>query len=189
MKQHPRWFAPEITLKIKQEIERLLKSHFFRSTRYVEWLANIVPVIKKNGTLRICIDFTDLNNVTPKDEYSMPVVEMLVDSAVGFEYLSMLDGYSGYNQILIDEDDVPKTTFRCPRALGTYEWVVMPFGLKNAWATYQRAMNAIFHDFIEKFMQVYINDIVIKLSSEGGHLDHLRRLFDRMIKYRLKWIH
>ncbi|CAJ2672093.1 unnamed protein product [Trifolium pratense] len=135
VKQLPRRFAPEIMTKIKAEIERLLKCKFIRTTRYVEWLANIVPVIKKNGSLRVCIDFRDLNNATPKDEYSMPVAEMLVDSAAGHEYLSMLDGYSGYNQIFIDEDDVPKTAFRCPGALGTYEWVVMPFGLKNAGAT------------------------------------------------------
>lgn len=150
VKQHPRQFAPKITVKIKQEIERLLKSQFIRTARYFEWLANIVLVIKKNETLRVCIDFRDLNNTTPKDEYSMPVVEMLVDSAAGFEYLSMLDGYYGYNQILITEDCVPKTVFRCPRALGTYKWVVMRFGLKNSRATYQRAMNAIFHYFIEK---------------------------------------
>ena len=73
---------------------------------------------------------------------------MLIDSVAGFEYLSMLDGYSGYNQIFIAEEDVPKTTFRCPRALGTYEWLVMPSVLKNIGATYQRAMNFIFHDFI-----------------------------------------
>lgn len=91
-------------------------------------MANIVHVIKKNGTIRVYIDFRDLNNATLMDEYSMPVAEMLVDSAAWFEYLSMLDGYSGYNQILIAEDDVPKTTFRCPGALGTYEWVVMSFG-------------------------------------------------------------
>ena len=96
-------------------------SKFIRTTRYVEWLANIVPVIKKNGTLRVCIDFRDLYQATPKDEYSMPVAEMLVDSAAGFEYLSMMDGYSGYNQILIAEEDVSKTAFRCPGAIGTYE--------------------------------------------------------------------
>ena len=144
--------------KIKEEVERLLRCNFIRTARYVEWLANIVPVVKKNGTLRVCIDFRDLNTATPKDEYSMPVAEMLVDSAACYEYLSMLDGYSGYNQIFIAEEDVPKTAFHCPGALGTYEWVVMPFGLKNAGATYQRAMNSIFHDFIETFMQIYIEE-------------------------------
>ncbi|KAK2362505.1 hypothetical protein QL285_087565 [Trifolium repens] len=186
VKQLPRRFAPEIMTKIKAEIERLLKCKFIRTARYVEWLANIVPVIKKNGSLRVCIDFRDLNNATPKDEYAMPVAEMLVDSAAGHEYLSMLDGYSGYNQIFIAEDDIPKTAFRCPGALGTYEWVVMPFGLKNAGATYQRAMNSIFHDFIEVFMQIYIDDIVVKSSSFDDHLNHLRRSFERMRKCGLK---
>src|ERR1051325_3625909 len=102
--------------KIKEEIERLLQSKFIRTSRYVEWLANIVPIIKKNGKLRVCIDFRDLNAATRKVEYVMPVAEMLVDSAGSFEYLSMLDGYAGYNQIFIEDDDVPKTVFRCPRA-------------------------------------------------------------------------
>ncbi|KAL1321072.1 hypothetical protein AAHE18_14G102400 [Arachis hypogaea] len=88
--------------------------------------------MKKNGKLRVCIDFRDLNNATPKDEYFMPIADMLIDSAAENEILSFMDGYSGYNQIFIAEDDVSKTAFRCPRALGTYEWVVMPFGLKNA---------------------------------------------------------
>jgi len=94
--------------------------------------------------------------------YPMPVAEMVVDSAAGFKYLGMLDGYLGYNQIFIVEEDVSKTAFRCPGALGCYEWLVMPFGLKNAGATYQRAINSMFHDFIEDFMQVYIDDIVVK---------------------------
>ncbi|WJX26318.1 hypothetical protein P8452_15256 [Trifolium repens] len=186
VKQLPMRFAPEIMTKIKIEIERLLKCKFIRTARYVEWLANIVPVMKKNGSLRVCIDFRDLNNATPKDEYSMPVAEMLIDSAAGHEYLSMLDGYSGYNQIFIADDDIAKTAFRCPGALGTYEWVVMPFGLKNAGATYQRAMNSIFHDFIEIFMQIYIDDIVVKSSSSVDHLSHLKRSFERMRKCGLK---
>jgi len=186
VKQIPRRFAPQILSKIKEEIERLLKSKFIKTARYVDWLENIVLVKKKNGTIRVCIDFRDLNLATPKDEYPMPVAEMLVDSAAGFEYLSMLDGYSGYNQIFIAEDDVSKTPFRCPSALGCYEWLVMPFGLKNAGATYQRVMNSMFHDFIEKFMQVYIDDIVVKSSSEDDHLNHLRQSFERMRQYGLK---
>ena len=98
-----------------------MKSKFIKTARYVDWLANIVHVIKKNGTLRVCIDFRDLNNATPKDEYPMLVAEMLIDSVAGFEYLSMLDGYSGYNQIFIAEEDVSKTAFQCPGALGCYE--------------------------------------------------------------------
>src|ERR1044072_4766820 len=81
IKQSPRRFAPEVVLKIKEEIERRLRSKFIRTSRYVDWLANVVPVIKKNGTLRVCIDFRDLNAATPKDEYPMLVADMLVDSA------------------------------------------------------------------------------------------------------------
>ena len=97
VKQTLRRFASAIMSKIKEEVERILKSIFIRTARYVDWLANIVSVIKKNGKLRVCIDFRDLYAATPKDEYAMPVAEMLVDSAASFEYLSMLNGYSGYN--------------------------------------------------------------------------------------------
>lgn len=95
----------------------------------------------------------------------MPVAEMQVDSAVGHEYLSMSNEYLDYNQIFIDEEVVSKMVFWCPGALGTYEWVMVSFGLKNIGATYQRAMNSMFHDFIENFIQVYIDDIFIKSSS------------------------
>ncbi|XP_072087185.1 uncharacterized protein [Arachis hypogaea] len=114
VKQTPRRFAPEINVKIKKEIECLIKAKFIRTARYVEWVSNIVPVMKKNGKLRVCIDFRDLNNATPKDEYFMPIAEMLIDSTAGNEILSFMDGYSGDNQIFIAEDDVAKTTFRCP---------------------------------------------------------------------------
>jgi len=94
----------------------------------------------------------------------------------------MLDGYSGYNQIFIAEEDVSKIVVRCLGALGTYEWVVMPFGLRNARTTYQRAMNLMFHDFIGKFMQICMDDIVAKSFSEED-LEHLRLSFERIKKY------
>lgn len=130
IKQTPRRFAHEVLSKIKEEVERLLKCNSIRTTKYVEWIAYIVPFIKKNGTLMVCIDFRYFNVATPKDEYPMFVAEMLVDSATGHIYLSMLNGYSRYNQIFIADEDVEKTEFRCLGALGTYEWVVIPFGLK-----------------------------------------------------------
>jgi len=111
---------------------------------------------------------------------------MLVDSAAGYEYLSMLDVYSGYNQIYIAKENVSKIAFRSLGALGCYEWIVMPFGLKNVGACYQRAMNSMFHDFIGKFMQIYINDIVVKSSAENDNLNHLQRSFERMKKYGFK---
>nr|KYP59851.1 Transposon Ty3-G Gag-Pol polyprotein [Cajanus cajan] len=100
--------------------------------------------------------------------------------------MSLLDGYSGYNQIYIAANDVSKTAFRCPGVLGVYEWVMMPFGLKNASATYQRKMNLIFHDLIGKFVQVYIDDIIVGSKQKEDHLCHLKLSFERMRKHGLK---
>nr|KYP60924.1 Transposon Ty3-I Gag-Pol polyprotein [Cajanus cajan] len=186
VKQSPRRFAPEVIKKIKEEIERLLKAKFIRTSRYAEWISNVVPVIKKNGKLKVCIDFRDLNAATPKDEYPMPIAETMIDAVASNEIMSLLDGYSGYNQIYIAVNDVSKTAFRCPGALGVYEWVMMPFGLKNAGATYQKTMNLIFHDLIGKFVQVYIDDIIVGSKQKEDHLGHLRLSFERMRKHGLK---
>ena len=97
-----------------------------------------------------------------------------------------MDGHSGYNQILIAENYVHKTAFRCPCSIGTFEWVVMPFGLKNAGATYQRVMNSIFHDMIGKYMEVYIDDIVVKSQNFDKLLRNLEQAFIRMRKHQLK---
>ncbi|BFG30909.1 hypothetical protein CerSpe_171830 [Prunus speciosa] len=178
--QPPRRFSTEVQLKVKEEIERLLKAGFIRTARYVEWLANIVPVLKRTGALRVCTDYRNLNLATPKDEYPMPMSDLLVDGAAKHELLSFMDGHAGYNQFFVAEEDVHKTAFRCPGAIGTYEWVVMPFGLKNAGATYQRAMNLIFHDLIGRTVEVYIDDVVVKSPSKADHVGHLRQAFGRM---------
>ena len=128
--------------------------------------------MKKNGKLRVCVDFRDLNAATPKDMYIMPIANMLVDSIANKELLSFMDGFSRYNQILIAIDDVSKTVFRCPSSLGTFEWLVMPFGLKNASTTYQRAMNAIFHDMLDHHMEIYIDDIMVKSKKAIEHVNH-----------------
>ena len=151
----------EVELKVKDKIEELLKAKFIRPIRYVQWLANIVHVMKKNGKLWVCVDFIDLNVATPKDMHVMHIANMLVDSTANNELLSFMDGFSGYNKILIAVEDIPKTTFRCPGSIRTFEWLVMPFSLKNACATYQRAMNAIFHDMLDHHMKVYIDEIVV----------------------------
>ena len=88
-------------MKVKEEIEKLLKVEFIIPTRYVQWLANIVPVMKKNGKLRVCVDFRDLNATIPKDTYVMPIADMLVDSIANNALLFFMDGFSRYNQILI----------------------------------------------------------------------------------------
>ena len=129
--QLPIRMSKEVELKVKEEIEKFLKAKFIKPMRYVQWLANIVPVIMKNGKLRVCVNFRDLNVATPKNMYVMPIADMLVDSAANNELLSFIDGFSGYNQILIVVEDMPKTAFRCPGSIRTFEWQVMPFSLKK----------------------------------------------------------
>jgi hypothetical protein len=152
-KQAMRSFKPEIVGKVKEEVDRLLRAGFIRPCRYTEWVSNIVPVEKNTGKIWICVDFRDLNRITPKDEYPMPIADMLNDSVLGNKMISFLDGNAGYNQIFMAEKDVSKTAFRCPGFVRLFEWVVMTFGLKNAGATYQRAMNLIFHDLLGVLME------------------------------------
>ena len=135
---------------IKKETERLLEAKFIQPCRYAEWISNVVPVYKKNGKLRVCIDFRDLNKATPMDGYPMPIADMLVDAVVGHRVISFVDDNIGYNQIFMAEEDIAKIVFRCPSAIGLFEWVVMTFGLKNAGATYKMSMNYIFHKLIGK---------------------------------------
>ena len=92
----------------------------------------------------------------------MPNVNLLIDAAAGHKILRFMDGNSRYNQIFMVEEDIPKTAFRCPGALRLYEWVVMTFGLQNAGATYQRAMNFVFHDLIGHLVEIYIDDVMVK---------------------------
>ena len=96
--QPPRRMSKEVELNVNEEIEKLLKAKFIRLTRYVQWLENIVPVMKKNGKRQVCVDVRDLNVVIPKDLYVMPIEYMLVDSATNKELLSFMVGFSGYNQ-------------------------------------------------------------------------------------------
>ena len=124
--------------RIKEEVDRLLKAKFIRPCRYADWVSNIVPVEKKNtSNIRICVDFRDLNKATPKDEYPMPIADMLINDASGHKVISFLDGNAVYNQIFMAEQDMSKTAFRCLGFVGLFEWVVMTFGLKHAGATYQ----------------------------------------------------
>ncbi|KAK1677329.1 hypothetical protein QYE76_038177 [Lolium multiflorum] len=176
----------EILEEVKKEIEKMLNAGFIRPCRYAEWISSIVPVEKKDGRWRVAIDFRDLNRATPKDEYPMPVAETLINAAAGHKVLSFMDGNAGYNQIFMAPEDIHKTAFRVPGSVGLFEYVVMTFGLKNAGATYQRAMNYIFHDLIGKLVEIYIDDVVVKSVSVEGHLEDLRHVLDRTRKFGLR---
>jgi len=116
----------------------------------------------------------------------MPVAETLINAADGHKMLSFMDGNAGYNQIFMASEDVHKTTFRVPGAVDLFEYVVMTFGLKNAGATCQRTMNYIFHDLIGMLVEIYIDDVVVKSASTGGHLKDLRQVLEQTRKFGLR---
>jgi hypothetical protein len=134
----------------------------------------------------MCIDFRGLNKATPVDGYPMPVVDALVNAATGHKVISFIDGNDGYNQIFMAIEDIAKTAFRCPGHVGLFEWIVMTFGLKNAGATYQRAMNYIFHELISRVVEIYIDDVVVKSKSYKEHLTDLRKTLECTRKHGLK---
>jgi hypothetical protein len=121
-----------------------------------------------------------------KNEYPIPIADALINNVLGNKVISFLDGNAGYNQIFITEDDVAKTVFHCPGFLALFEWMVMTSGLRNAGATYERAMNIIFHDLLGIILEVYIDDVVVKSANFEGHLADLCLSFERMKKYGLK---
>jgi len=115
----------------------------------------------------------------------MPVADLLVDAAAGHRIISFMDGNAGYKQIFMAEEDIPKTAFRCPGHVGLFEWIVKTFGLKNAGATYQRAMNFIFHEFIGKLVEIYSGDVVVKSGDFTKHLAVLRKVLECTRKHGL----
>jgi hypothetical protein len=172
---------------VKEKVDRLLQVGFIQPCRYADWVSNIVTVEKKNtGKIWICVDFRNLDRATPKDEYPMPVADFLIDRTSGNKVISFLDGNAGYNQIFMAKEDVSKTAFYCPGFVGLFVWVVMTFGLKNASATYQRAMNLIFHDLLRVLMEVYIDDVVLKSVGLEEHMSNLKLSFEWMKKYGLR---
>ena len=184
VKQKLRRMRPEMSLKIKEEVRKQFDAGFLAVARYPEWVANIVPVPKKDGKVRMCVDYRDLNRASPKDNFPLPHIDILVDNTAKFALFSFMDGFSGYNQIKMAPEDVEKTTF--VTLWGTFCYKVMAFGLKNAGATYQRAMVALFHDMMHKEIEVYVDDMIAKSRTEDEHLVNLRKLFGRLRKYQLK---
>ncbi|RDX98108.1 hypothetical protein CR513_19021, partial [Mucuna pruriens] len=134
--------------------------------QYPTWLANVVMVKKASGKWRMCIGYTDMNKAFAKDPYPLPNIDRLVDGASGFALLSFMDAYSGYNQVRMHLHDEAKTTSITD--IGTFYYKVMPFGLKNMGATYQRLMDKIFEEIIGTNIEVYVDDLVVKSKTRSA---------------------
>ncbi|KAK8683846.1 hypothetical protein V6N13_039892 [Hibiscus sabdariffa] len=184
IQQKLRRMKPEMLLKIRDEVKKQFDVGFLQAVTYSDWVANIVHVPKKDGKVRMCVDYRDLNRASPKDNFPLPHIDTLVDNTAGHSYFSFMDGFSGYNQIKMCPNDMSKTTF--VTLWGTFCYKVMPFGLKNAGATYQRAMVALFHDMMHKEIEVYVDDMIAKSRTEEEHLTNLKKLFQRLREFHLK---
>jgi len=173
-----------MSLKNKKEVKKQFDVGFLAVARYPEWVANIVPVPKKDGKVWMCMDYQDLNRANPKDKFPLPHIDVLVDNTTSFALFSFMDGFSGYNQIKMAPEDTEKTMF--VTLWGTFCYKVMYFGLKNVGETYQRAMVSLFHDMMHREIEVYVDDMITKSKTEEEHLVNLRKLFKRLRKYQLR---
>lgn len=137
---------------MKVELNKLIESNIIFPIKHTSWVSNLVPVRKKNGEIRLCVNFHDLNKASLKDHYPLPSMEQILQVVSGSDRFSLLDGYSGYTQILVKEEDQYKTAFTTK--WGTMAYRKIPFGLSNAGATFQIAMDMAFHDLMNKIVCV-----------------------------------
>ncbi|GKV02814.1 hypothetical protein SLEP1_g15204 [Rubroshorea leprosula] len=182
--QKRRLFGPEKQAAIDEEIQKLLQAGFIRRVEYSKWVSNPVLVKKPNGKWRMCIDFTNLNDACPKDPHPLPNVEKLVERAAGHEWMSFLDASSGYHQVQLLLDDQEKTAFYAGDAI--YCYVMMPFGLKNAGATYQKLVQIVFKLQIGRNIEVYVDDMIVTSVRAEDHIDDLSETFQNLRRAQMK---
>jgi hypothetical protein len=174
--QHLRRFVDDRQDAIKKELAKLLAAGFIREVFHPEWLSNPVLVRKKNSNKwRMCVDYTDLNKHCPNDPFGLSRIDQVIDSTAGCDLLCFLDCYSGYHQISIKEEDQerPCSSPRC----GAYFYTTMSFGLKNADATYQRAIQTCFKRQLNKNVEAYVDDMVVKTRNSDTLITDLEEAF------------
>src|SRR5664279_3350182 len=169
---------------IGEKIARLLAAGFIVEVFHPKWLANPVLVLKKKETWRMCIDYTDLNKACPKDPFALPRIDQIIDSTAGSELLCFLDAYSGYHQIKMKEEDQEKTSLIMP--FGAFCYTSMPFGLKNAGATYHRCIQNCLEKQIGRNVYAYVDDIVVKSQKGDNLIADLAETFVNLRKYQMK---
>ena len=160
---------------VEEELEKMLEAGVIRPSQS-PWASPVTLVGKKDGTTRFCVDFRKVNDCTIKDAYPLPLIQDIFDSMQGASVFSTLDLKSGYWQVDMAEEDIPKTAFICHR--GLYEFVRLPFGLSNAPSQFQRIMNYVLRDYIGRTCLVYIDDIVVFSTTKEEHRRHLQEILD-----------
>ncbi|KAI3672993.1 hypothetical protein L6452_39099 [Arctium lappa] len=178
----PYRLAPSEMKELMSQLQELLDKGFIRPITS-PWGAPVLFVKKKDGTMRMCIDYRELNKVTIKNRYSLPRIDDLFDQLQGACYFSKIDLRSGYHQLKVREEDIPKTAFRT--RYGHYEFLVMPFGMTNAPATFMDLMNRVCKPYLDKFVIVFIDDILIYSRTEKEHEQHLQAVLSLLKREKL----
>lgn len=168
--------------ELKKQLDTLLAQGFIRPSKS-PWGAPVLFVPKKNGKFRLCIDYRALNKLTVKNRYPIPRIEDLLDQLRGAKFFSKIDLCSGYHRVKLAEADQPKTAFRT--RYGLYEFVVLPFGLTNAPATFMNVMHHTLHPFLDQFCVVYLDDILVYSTNLSEHEKHLNLIFNTLREARL----
>ncbi|GJP33550.1 hypothetical protein CLOM_g18077 [Closterium sp. NIES-68] len=174
-------FTPAEYEEAKQQIEEYLRKGWIEPSAS-PYGAPILFVNKKGGGLRMCVDYRALNKITIKNRYPLPRIEDLFDRLQGAQWFSALDLAQGYHQLRITKEDVPKTAFRSP--FGHFQWRVLSFGLTNAPASFQRAMNDVFREAIGHFVLVYLDDILVYSKTEEEHTQHLKWVLGKLREHK-----
>ena len=154
--------------ELKKQLADMIEKGFIRPS-VSPFGAPVIFVKKKDGSLRMCVDYRGLNKVTRKNGYPLPRIDDLFDQLQGARIFSKIDLRSGYHQVRVAENDIPKTAFRT--RYGHYEFLVMPFGLTNAPATFMALMNYIFRPYLDDFILVYLDDILVYSESTEEHIN------------------
>jgi hypothetical protein len=183
-RQKLRKMSDDKVVAVKSEVQRLLDTSVIREVMYPKWIANTAPVKKKNVKWRMCIDFTDLNKATPKDNYLLPRMDQVIDSAANAAIMSLLDCFSGYHQCWMAKEDEEKTSFITP--FGTFCIVRMPEDLKNVSPTFTRMTGEVFKPQIDKNIHAYIDDLIVKSGERANHISDLAETFANMRRAGLK---
>jgi hypothetical protein len=183
-RQKIRKMSDDKVIAVKYEVQRLLDASIIREVMYPKWLANTMPVKKKNGKWRMCIDFTNLNKVTPKDNYPLPRMDQVIISTASAAIISLLDCFSSYQQCWMAKEDEEKTSFITP--FRTFCFVRMPEGLKNAGSTFTRMTKEVFKPRIGRNIQAYVDVLIVKSSDRAGHVSDLAETFASMRRAGLK---
>lgn len=165
---------PKVALTIKKEIKNLSCCQFYIIIDYFPWICNIMPIAKPNGKIRYCTNFKNINEACPKDIFYFPNIGMIIDSIVGHEILSFMDGLLGYNKLRINNEDQHKIIF--VTSWGIFYQVVMSFSLKNACETYERTMMSMFHDMIYDNIEVYVDDILANSRTKYAYILGFRKI-------------